>query len=135
MSAQNVEAARRSLEGWNRGDFDAWVGQRHHPEVEFISALATHVEGGEAVWRGVAELRRFWDEWHSLWNLSVQVAEIRDLGDRVLAIGQFRVRAKASGVELESPVAYLFEFDGDLVRRVRAYLDPDEALRTVGLLN
>jgi ketosteroid isomerase-like protein len=43
------------------------------------------------------------------------------------------VRGNTSGVELESPVAYVFEFDGGLIRKARAYLDPIEALRAVEL--
>jgi ketosteroid isomerase-like protein len=132
MSKENVEKVRRSLDAWNRGDVDSWL-QSPHPEIEFISGIAREVEGDETVWRGPAELRRFWDEWHSLWNLSIEVSEIRDLGDTVVALGRFQTRGKASGVELESPVAYVFEFDGGLTRKVRAYLNPTEALQAVGL--
>jgi ketosteroid isomerase-like protein len=127
-----VETVRRSLDGWNRGDFDAWL-QTPHPEIEFSSAIARQVEGDETVWRGPAEMRQFWDEWHSVWNLSIEVSEIRDLGDTVVALGRIQTRGKASGVELESPVAYVFEFEGGLTRKVRAYLNPSEALQAVGL--
>jgi ketosteroid isomerase-like protein len=131
MSKERVETVRRSLDGWNRGDFDAWL-QTAHPEIEFASAIARLVEGGEGVWRGPAGMRAFWDEWHSLWNLSVDISEIRDFGDTVVAVGRIQTRGKASGVELESPVAYVFEFEGGLTRKVRAFLDPSEALQAVG---
>jgi ketosteroid isomerase-like protein len=132
MSKENVATVRRSLDGWNRGDVNAWL-QSPHPEIEFISAIARQVEGDETVWRGPVEMRRFWDEWHSVWNLSIEVSEIRDLGDTVVALGRIQTRGKASGVELESPVAYVFEFDGGLTRKVRAYLNQSEALQAVGL--
>lgn len=132
MSKDGVETVRRSLDGWNRGDVDAWL-QTPHPDIEFVSAITRQVEGDQAVWRGVAELRRYWDEWHSVWNLSIEISEIRDLGDTVIALGGIRTRGKASGVELESPVAYVFEFEGGLTRKVRAYLDQSEALEAVGL--
>ena len=132
MSRENVEVVRRSLEGWNRGDVDAWLGSSHG-EVEFYSAIVGRMEGPDAVRRGQAEMRQFWDEWHSVWDLTIEVSEIRDLGDTVLALGQIRTRGEKSGIDLESPVAYVFEFDGGLVRKVRAYLDPEEALEAVGL--
>jgi ketosteroid isomerase-like protein len=123
---------RRALDAWNRGDLDGWM-EPSHPEVEFFSAVASGVEGPESVYRGPAELRRFWDERHSVWDLTIELSEIRDLGDTVLALGRIRTRGVASGVDLESPVGYVFEFDGGLVRTMRAYLDPGLALEAVGL--
>jgi ketosteroid isomerase-like protein len=132
MSQQNVEIVRRSLESWNSGDFDAWTAGAH-PEIEFFSAITRQVEGDETAWHGAAEMRQFWDEWHSLWDLNIEVSEVRDLGDTVVALGRMQTRGKASGVELESPVAYVFEFDEGLFRKVRAYLNLREALEAVGL--
>jgi ketosteroid isomerase-like protein len=132
MSQENVEVARSSLDAWNRGDLDAWLKTGHH-EIEWISGIASEVEGTEAMYRGEAEMRRFWDEWHSLWDLTIEVSEIRDFGDTVVALGHIRTHGKTSGIDLERPVAYVFEFESGLVRRVRAYSDADQALEAVGL--
>jgi ketosteroid isomerase-like protein len=59
--------------------------------------------------------------------------EIRDVGDQVVALGHFRGRGKGSGVETETPFAYVAEFRGGKAIRVRAFLDPKEALETAGL--
>src|SRR5687768_13798957 len=91
------------MDGWNRGDVDAWL-RAAHQEVEFSSEILKRVEGDETVLRGTAELRRFWDEWHSVWNLTIDVSEIRDLGDTVVALGRIRTRGKASGIDLEGPL-------------------------------
>jgi ketosteroid isomerase-like protein len=132
MSEENVEIARRSLDGWNRGDVDTWLASVH-PEIEWFSAVARQVEGSETVYRGVAEMRRFWDEWHAVWDLAIEVSEFRDLGDTVVALGQIRVRGGASGIDMEGPVAYVFDFDEGLVRTARAYLDWADALEAAGL--
>ena len=132
MSQENVDKVRRSLDGWNRGDVDAWL-QSAHPEIEWISDVARRVEGSDTVFRGQAGMRRFWDEWHSVWQLTISLSDIRDLGNTVLAVGQMRARGETSGVDLEQPVAYVFEFDGGLVRRARAYSDLGEALAAAGL--
>jgi ketosteroid isomerase-like protein len=113
-------------------DVDAWL-EPAHPEIEWFSAIVSRMEGPGTVHRGLAELRRFWDEWHSVWDLTIEASEIRDLGDTVLALGRMRMRGEASGVDLESPVAYLYEFEEGLVRKARAYLDPQQALEAVGL--
>jgi ketosteroid isomerase-like protein len=63
----------------------------------------------------------------------IEASEIRDLGDTVLILGRIRTHGKASGIDFEGPVAYVIEFDGDLIRTMRAYLDPTEALEAVGL--
>jgi ketosteroid isomerase-like protein len=120
------------LDGWNRGDVEAWL-QSAHPEIEWSSEIVRRVEGSETVYRGPAEMRRYWDEWHSVWEVMIDVSEIRDLGDTVVAFASIRARGEASGIDLERPVAYVFEFDGGLARKVRAYLDPHQALEAVGL--
>jgi ketosteroid isomerase-like protein len=120
------------LDAWNRGDLDACL-ETGHPQIEWISGIASEVEGTEAVYRGGEEMRGFWDEWQSLWDLTIEVSEIRDFGETVVTVGRIRTRGKTSGIDLERPVAYVFELDGGLVRKVRAYQDPDQALKAVEL--
>ena len=78
-------------------------------------------------------MRQFWEEWHSVWNLTLDISETHDLGDTVVALGRMRTRGEASGVDLESPIGYVFEFDNGLARRVSAYLVHTEALEAAGL--
>ena len=132
MSQENVEAVLRTLRGWNDGAMEVWLGDAH-PEVEWRSAIARQVEGSDAVHRGHGEMRQFWEEWHSVWSLTIHVSETRDLGDTVVALGRMCTRGDASGVDLESPVGYVFEFEGGLARRVTAYMGHAEALEAVGL--
>ena len=60
-------------------------------------------------------------------------SELRDLGERVVAIGRLRARGKESGAITESAIAWIVKFDGGKVIRVREYLDPKEALAAAGL--
>jgi ketosteroid isomerase-like protein len=101
--------------------------------VEVISDIARAVEGSARTWQGSVGLRRFWDEARSLWGSSFTTSDIRDLGDTVLVLGELQTRGTASGVALDTPVAYVFEFDEGLIRKVRLYMDPSEALKAVGL--
>jgi ketosteroid isomerase-like protein len=128
MSQANVDAALRGLDGWNRGDVDAWL-EAVHPDIEWISEVSRQVEGAATVYRGLDEMRRYWDEWHELWSVTIDVTETFDLGDTVVVFADLRTRGGASGIDLERPIAYVFEFGPDgLARRARAYFDPDEAL-------
>jgi ketosteroid isomerase-like protein len=132
MSQEHVDAVRRSLDGWNRDDFEACVAMAH-PEIEWVSEVSQRMSGSQTVYRGVDGLRRFWDDWRDVWAVSIDVTETFDLGDTVVALARTLARGRATGVEMEQPVAYVFEFEDGMARRVRSYLDPDRALDAVGL--
>ena len=131
MSSQNVEIVRGSFEGWNRGDFDAWL-EGAHPEIEWSSAIVRRMEGAETVYRGTDGMRRYWDEWHAVWDVTINVTETRDLGEVVLVLARLHTRGRASGADVDQPIAFVCEFDDGLARRVRAYLDPQEAIEVAG---
>ncbi len=44
MGQKHVEFVRSSLDGWNRGDVDAWL-RAAHPEIEWVSEVVRRVEG------------------------------------------------------------------------------------------
>ena len=69
----------------------------------------------------------------SLWNVHIDASEVRDLGDSVLVLAEFRATGKGSGAEVEQSIGYLFEFEDGLIRRASAYLTPEEALEAAGL--
>jgi ketosteroid isomerase-like protein len=132
VSQANVNAARSSIDAWNRGGANAFV-EWFHPEGELVSEIVGQMEGSDNVYRGRAAIHRFWDEWHSVWDLTIEVCELRDLGDTVLTLGRNQVRGRASGIDLDVPMAYVGEFESGLIRKLRAYGDPNQALKAVGL--
>ena len=129
---ENVEKVRSCIDAWNRGDLDAWLADAH-PEVEWSSEVARRLEGVDSVYRGIAGLRRFWDQFRSVWELTVDDLETRGVGETIVALGHLRAHGEASGIALEQPIAYVFEFDLGLVRRVRGYFNREEALDAAGL--
>ena len=66
-------------------------------------------------------------------EIHIEISEIRDLGDRLVAIGRTRTRGKASGAETETPWAFLAELRQGKGFRIQTYLDPDEALAAAEL--
>jgi ketosteroid isomerase-like protein len=131
MSQDNVEAFQRAVEAANRRDVEALLAELDS-DVEWHAALP--LLGADAVYRGHERVREFLPEiWDVLADTAFEFPDIRDLGDRVVAIGRFRARGEASGVPTETPLAYVIEFANGKAIRVGTYLDPKEALEAAGL--
>ena len=65
-------------------------------------------------------------------EIHIEISEIRDLGDRLVAIGRTRTRGKASGAETETPLAFVTR--SRMARRSASGLPrPEKALEAVGL--
>ena len=133
MSEKNVEVFRRGADAYNRRDVDALL-EELHPEIEWRPLLPVLLGGEAAVYRGHEGarqgIRELEEAFAEIW---AEPFEVRDLGERVLAIGHLRGRGKESGVETESAIAWLVDFAHGKVVRIREYVDPDEALEAAGL--
>jgi ketosteroid isomerase-like protein len=53
----------------------------------------------------------------------------------VVALVHVRGRGRASGMEIDNNIAWVFTFEGEQVRHVEVYEEPDAALRAHGLEN
>jgi ketosteroid isomerase-like protein len=132
MSEENVEAFKRGFEAANRRDVEGLLAELH-PKVEWHAGLSSKL-GGDAVYRGHEGVRAFLHEvWEVLADTRFEFPDIRDAGDQVVALGYFRARGGASGVETETPFGYVIEFKGGKPYRIRSYLDHQEALEAAGL--
>jgi uncharacterized protein len=133
MSQENVEAFKRGLEAGNRRDVETLMGVLD-PEVAWHSALHALLGGEATVYRGhdgVREMVR--DLYEAFDEIQIEISEVRDLGDRLVAIGHTRARGKASGADVESPIGFLTEFKNGKAISMRGYLDPKQALEAAGL--
>jgi ketosteroid isomerase-like protein len=131
MAQQNVEIARGVHEAFNSRDVPALLGLLD-PEVEWIPILAV-LEG--RVYRGHAGVRRWIKDLDTDWDyFETCPEEFRDLGERVLVLGHWRARGRASGVQLENqPGSWLLDLKGGKVTRQETYTDRTEALEAAGL--
>jgi ketosteroid isomerase-like protein len=84
MSRENVEIARRTYEGFARGDWDTFI-EFMDPDVRFES-LILEVEGG--AYRGLDGVREFFDLTHEVFGETwrVEITGIEELGERFLVI-------------------------------------------------
>ena len=65
--------------------------------------------------------------------MQIQCRDVRDLGDRVLALGVIHATGKESGAETELPLAVVARFRDGLITDFTDYGDKDQALEAAGL--
>ena len=98
MSHENEQLARRAYDAFTRGDVEAFATLLH-PEVEFES-LILEMEAG--TYRGLDGAREYF---HSLREVfpdwSVEITQLRDLGDKVMIESRALATGKGSGVRTE----------------------------------
>ena len=129
MSQENVDRFLKSLEAFNRGDIEGWL-EGFHPDAVFEPQIAA-LEGD---YSGVDELRRSFGDIADSWEVfEVRWPDVRDLGDRVLALGTFRTIGRGSGVEQEIPAAFLMTYRDGLCTHFKDYGKWGQALEAVGL--
>ena len=130
MSQENVEAVRSSLDGWNRGDFDAWLGSAH-PDIEFRTSGI--YPGTDPIYRGRSELSRFWSTFREPWeSLHVRVDQVSEVGDEVVSLCTFEGHARDE-MTVRREVAWTWRFSDHLNTHVETYGSWKEALEAVGL--
>jgi ketosteroid isomerase-like protein len=133
MSPENVDAFNRAIEANNRRDVEAML-EELEPEVEWHPGLPALLGGEATVYRGHEGAREmFRDVYGAFAEIHFEFPEIRDLGDRVVALGRMRARGKESGAETESRWAYVVEFKNGKALVIPTYLEPKEALEAAGL--
>jgi ketosteroid isomerase-like protein len=132
MSSPNLELVRSICAEWERDSYSSldWA----HPEIEFVIEDIP----GSGSWRGVPAMVAAWRDFLEAWEGHlIEVDEYRELdADRVLTLGAFKARGKASGVDVEqlrttgANVFYLR--DGKVIKFV-IYFDRGHALADLGL--
>ena len=131
MSRDNVEIVRRAFEAWNSGDPEAAI-ELLDPDVEwrlppnFPDADGWH--GRDAVVEGLANVTGSWDEFR------VDVQELIDAGDRVVALVRFHGRAAITGLDLGgvSVDAQIWTLRDGKAVEVQMYNGSSDALRAIG---
>jgi ketosteroid isomerase-like protein len=133
MSEENLENFHRLVDALRKRDVEAAL-EDIHPDIELHPGLVATVAGGAAVYRGHEGVRQwFRDSFEVFGEVEFDFPDVRDLGDRVLALGHLRVRGSASGAPAESPFCYVNEYEDGKPIRIWTYLDPKEALEAAGL--
>ena len=129
MSQENVDRFVTGVDAFNRGDVPG-VLQFYDPEIQLehrLAALQGCYVGHDGVRRFFADLAEHFD------TVQIHCPDVRDLGDRVLALGTIDATGKRSGVETELPFAVVATFKDGRITRFTDFGDKDQALEAAGL--
>ena len=128
MSQENVEAVRRFNDSFRRADWDAMAaGMDQHILIRADTSWPErYIYGREAT---IAWYRDVWESW----GPDAYIEEAIDLGDRVLVRFRWIISGQHSGVAGEQRFSEIATLREGRVILVEYFLDPDEALKAVGL--
>jgi ketosteroid isomerase-like protein len=126
LATANTDLIRNGYDAWNRGDVDGvmavldpaveWQGYAHLPESGTLS--------GRAEVR--AWLERFLEAWE---ELEIELTELIESGERVVALVRFHALGKGSGARVEGGVdAHVWTVRDNRVVAVKLYQGTREAL-------
>jgi ketosteroid isomerase-like protein len=131
MSAENVEIVRLG--------YDEFLATGELVEritaPEFVWDMSTfHGWPERRTYEGPEGTREFLTDWVGAWeDWRLEVRELIDAGDDVVAILHQSGRSKTTGLEVDMDFAQVWTIKDGKQTRMRMYADPDEALRAVGL--
>ena len=129
MSQGNVEIVRAAIEAMNRRDIEGAL-RLMDPKVRFehrLAALEGNFVGIDGVRGWFADLVETFDAWQ------IHCPDIRDLGDRVLALGTIKATGTESGVETELPLTVVARFEDERITHFTDFGDRAKALEAAGL--
>jgi ketosteroid isomerase-like protein len=136
-SAIRRDGLRRVLRsGWAAAPRKDWelMFVRYSPAVvweipeEFQTlGFAASYHGHDGLVQGLEQFSEAFESWE------IRPDRAFDLGDRVLALGRFSGKARASGVEWEQDFSQLVELEKGQVVRDRFFYSWEQGLRAAGL--
>ena len=135
MSAENVEIVRELMALRERArESGEPVAHTNLLAPDFEIDLSRRVFN-PAVYRGIDGLARLNDEISDVWEeFRVVPEQFIDAGDRVVVMEKIRGRGRSSGVEVGTQTyATIWTLRDGQVTRVQVGVDPNEALKAVGL--
>src|SRR3954468_12565112 len=131
MSAENVEIVRKGYE-----EFLA-TGEPVERILapDFVWDMSTfHNWPERQTYEGVEGTREFLSDWMSAWeDWRLEIKELLDAGDDVVAIVHQSGRSKATGLPVDMDFAQVWTVRDGKESYMRMYADPGEALEAAGL--
>jgi ketosteroid isomerase-like protein len=129
VPAQDLEAVRRGIDAYNRGDVEGMLETTDEDVV--MVPMRSLLEGGE--YRGHEGVRRFMADMEEDWSeREIEVEEIRELDDSYLVLGSFHATGR-SGTEVRFPLAWHSVMRDGKLWRMTAFSDREAAFRELGL--
>jgi ketosteroid isomerase-like protein len=140
MTPENVENLRAFLETWSQEAWTLEAWQRGEvidmslfdPDIAYEdTVLPDHAGEAYRGHEGVVRAAERWVE-GSEWLL-VELEQIVGAGDRLVSIHRARSKARHTGIEFDTPLAYVWTFRDGKVIHFKSFLDPEQAIEAAGL--
>ena len=130
MSQENVEVVSKIYEAFAAGDIESLLS-RVDPEIEFDLSDRLPDEG---LHRGREAYRQFLKRTFELWaDFRVEVGELLDAGDAVVALIHTSATGRTSGIEIDERVGHIFWLRDETPFRFKVFSDRKDALEAAGL--
>jgi uncharacterized protein len=129
MSEENVEVVRSIYEALNQGD---WDGATRPTDADFEITFqrgpnaGTH-RGRDTIRAIIEDQREAFDAW------TIEVEEVFDSGDQVVALIKSRLQPKGSDAEFEIRNGHIWTVRDGVALSLRGFPNPEEALEAAGL--
>jgi hypothetical protein len=130
MSKENVEIVERAVAAVNERDIDAYLACVTE-DIEISTPIADF--GG--VYEGPDGIRRFFaDLADTSPDFRISIVRLELIGaKRVLAYTSVTARGRSSDIDIGMAGANIYDFANGRIKRVRIFLDRDQALEAAGL--
>ena len=137
MAEGNLETARRVLDAFRSAGRETLdLAALTDPDIE-MDTTRLPVPGLAEVWRGRAEVARFWQTWVDAWKTygDFEDPELIDAGDQVIvSFERHEVKGAGSGVAVPMPAyAWVWSIRDQKVLRATIYMNRAEALAAAGV--
>ena len=131
-SKASVELLRRFYEFFNQRDLDA-VLELCAPEVEVYKDPEVVEMVSAFTPRGQERVAQYLRGWLESWDAYLaRPQQFLESGEEVVALVQLRARGKGSQFDIEEDMADVFSVRKGKIVRLRLYVHPDAALKSIG---
>ncbi len=130
MSKENIDLVRRSIEAYNRRDFET-MQALNHPDLELDWTASRGFQAG--VYRGWEEVMGFYRSFLGTFeNVELEPERFIETGDLVVVPNSVQTRGR-DGIETTAQSALVFELRGGRIARICLYQETEQALKAIGL--
>jgi ketosteroid isomerase-like protein len=131
MSQGNVEVIRRAFEAFNAGDYSVFLKLYDRDIVLCVPPGV--IESG--VFHGAKEVERYYRRWFGPFGgtTRLEIEELIEAGDSVIAIHRETARGRLSGAEVDRLSISIHTMRGGKIIRIDHPASREAALETVGL--
>jgi ketosteroid isomerase-like protein len=129
MGQPRKEVVREIIDALNRADVAALLA-RVDPDFEWRTLESSPAAG---VYRGHEEVRAYVEDWLATFEgLRIDVDEMTETGDQVLAVVHGRARGRGSGIEVENRYCQLWTLQDGAAVGMQEYETREQALAGLG---